>query len=710
MMLTKQKMTTNPRPDRAQQQSLRAFLKRQSKPAAVWLKLSIALGTFNALLMIAGAYLLAQAIHNVMFEGNNLAQVTHLLWPLAGIILLRAVFLVLSERLSAFAALKIKSAMRQTLLHKLSLLGPSYIEQHGQGATLNTLHNGVEALHDYYAKYLPGVAYSALIPLAILVVIFPTDYKAGLIFLLTAPLIPFFMILVGSKAEALNQKRWKQLAVLGNYFFDRVQGLTQLKLFNATRTELKQIAKISDDFRHATLDVLKIAFLSSFALEFLATISVALVAVIIGFRLFFGTLDFATGFVVLLLAPEFYLPLRQLGSHYHARLQGISAAADMVAILNAPLPSDENALVATSTPENNLTLNAINSMSITDLNFIYPGSNEGIKNINLTLPNKGLIAVVGSSGSGKSTLFDCLLGFHPEVINNLSVNGQSLSTTDITYLQNNIAWIPQKATLFYDTIAANIKLAKPTATQQELEHAAKQAGVLEFINTLPDGFNTLIGEQGEGLSGGQKQRVALARTLAHQPDFVLLDEPLSNLDAALKDMLRWDIRNALKAAGVPAIWVTHDQEEALSVGDRVGVLKGGKIQQIDTPERCFSTPNNRFVARFLGEASFISGQFSQGQATTSIGNAPAHGVDCESGDVDVLLRPDDVLLVQSSVGNNGEVIWVRFEGGSRLCAVKLACSTVVTSRVSHEVVVNPGDEVHVSLSTSHPLAVYKSTD
>ena len=529
-------MTTNPRPDRAQQQSLRAFLKRQSKPAAMWLKLSIALGTFNALLMIAGAYLLAQAIHNVMFEGNNLAQVTHLLWPLAGIILLRAVFLALSERLSAFAALKIKSAMRQTLLNKLALLGPSYIEQHGQGATLNTLHNGVEALHDYYAKYLPGVAYSALIPLAILIVIFPTDYKAGLIFLLTAPLIPFFMILVGSKAEALNQKRWKQLAVLGNYFFDRVQGLTQLKLFNATQIELKQIAKISDDFRHATLDVLKIAFLSSFALEFLATISVALVAVIIGFRLFFGTLDFATGFVVLLLAPEFYLPLRQLGSHYHARLQGISAAADMLIILNAPLPNDEE--MAVSTPANNLTLNTTNSISITDLNFIYPDSNEGIKNINLTLPNKGLVALVGASGSGKSTLFDCLLGFHPEVINYISINENTLNPSQINQLQNNIAWIPQKATLFYDSIAANIKLAKPGATQQELEHAAQQAGALEFINALPDGFNTLIGEQGEGLSGGQKQRIALARAFIKQAPVLVLDEPTAHLDSQTEQLIQ----------------------------------------------------------------------------------------------------------------------------------------------------------------------------
>ena len=172
-------------------------------------------------------------------------------------------------------------------------------------------------------------------------------------------------------------------------------------------------------------------------------------------------------------------------------------------------------------------------------------------------------------------------------------------------------------------------------------------------------------------------------------------------------MLRWDIRNALKEAGVPAVWVTHDQEEALSVGDRVGVLQNGKIQQLDSPEQCFSMPNNRFVARFLGEASFIAGQFENGQATTSIGVAPGQGIDCDSGDVDVLLRPDDVQLIQNLNQPNGEVVWVRFEGGSRLCAVKLSCNTLVTSRVSHEVVVNPGDSVHVSIVTTHPLAVYK---
>ena len=565
-------MTTNPRLDRAQQQSLRAFLKLQSKPAAMWLKLSIALGTFNAILMIAGAYLLAQTIHNVMFEGESLAQVTHFLWPLAGIILLRALFLALSERLSAFAALKIKSAMRQTLLTKLTQLGPSYIEQHGQGATLNTLHDGVEALHDYYSKYLPGVAYSALIPIAILVVIFPTDYKAGLIFLLTAPLIPFFMILVGSKAEDLNQKRWKQLAVLGNYFFDRIQGLTQLKLFNATRTELKHIAKISDDFRHATLDVLKIAFLSSFALEFLATISVALVAVIIGFRLFFGTLDFATGFVVLLLAPEFYLPLRQLGSHYHARLQGISAAADMVTILNAPLPEQSQ--------QNNAHVSEpINTISINNLNFTYPNSNEGIKNINLALPNKGLVAIVGASGSGKSTLFDCILGFHPLVVGQISINDKPLDATNINTLQNKIAWIPQTPTLFYQSISDNIKIAKPDASQLELEQAAHQAGALDFINTLPNGFNTLIGEQGEGLSGGQKQRIALARAFLKQAPILVLDEPTAHLDSQTEQLIQRAINDYAKTH---LVLVIAHRLNTVKNANNIIVMQNGEVAQQGT--------------------------------------------------------------------------------------------------------------------------------
>ena len=334
-------------------------------------------------------------------------------------------------------------------------------------------------------------------------------------------------------------------------------------------------------------------------------------------------------------------------------------------------------------------------LSVSQLSIDY-GSNRVVSDLNISLGENEILMLVGPTGCGKSTILQALAGLIPISEGEINVGKwRATPKRNVPPEKRSVGMVFQDFALFpHLTVEQNICFRlKDTAIA---DHWIKLLGLNDFRAKKP-----------ATLSGGQKQRVALARTLAHQPDFVLLDEPLSNLDAALKDMLRWDIRNALKEAGVPAVWVTHDQEEALSVGDRVGVLQNGKIQQLDSPEQCFSMPNNRFVARFLGEASFIAGQFENGQATTSIGVAPGQGVDCDSGDVDVLLRPDDVQLIQNLNQPNGEVVWVRFEGGSRLCAVKLSCNTLVTSRVSHEVVVNPGDSVHVSIVTTHPLAVYK---
>ncbi|MDC9527072.1 ABC transporter ATP-binding protein [Pseudoalteromonas sp. Angola-30] len=334
-------------------------------------------------------------------------------------------------------------------------------------------------------------------------------------------------------------------------------------------------------------------------------------------------------------------------------------------------------------------------LSVSQLSIDY-GSNRVVSDLNISLGENEILMLVGPTGCGKSTILQALAGLIPISEGEINVGKwRATPKRNVPPEKRSVGMVFQDFALFpHLTVEQNICFRlKDTAIA---DHWIKLLGLNDFRAKKP-----------ATLSGGQKQRVALARTLAHQPDFVLLDEPLSNLDAALKDMLRWDIRNALKEAGVPAVWVTHDQEEALSVGDRVGVLQNGKIQQLDSPEQCFSMPNNRFVARFLGEASFIAGQFENGQATTSIGVAPGQGIDCDSGDVDVLLRPDDVQLIQNLNQPNGEVVWVRFEGGSRLCAVKLSYNTLVTSRVSHEVVVNPGDSVHVSIVTTHPLAVYK---
>ena len=333
-------------------------------------------------------------------------------------------------------------------------------------------------------------------------------------------------------------------------------------------------------------------------------------------------------------------------------------------------------------------------LSVNKLSIDY-GSNRVVSELDLSLGKSEILMLVGPTGCGKSTILQALAGLIPIAEGEIKMgNWHATTKKSVAPEKRKVGMVFQDFALFphlsvIDNVCFRLK-------DRALGH--------HWINLL--GLADFVDKKPATLSGGQKQRVALARTLAHQPDFVLLDEPLSNLDAALKDVLRWDIRNALKEAGVPAIWVTHDQEEALSVGDRVGVLKEGVIQQIDTPEQCFSVPANRFVARFLGEASFIKGQADQGVVTTAIGSAPVVPVGEHSNELDVLVRPDDISIDLDASNSNGEIVWVRFEGGSKLCAVQLACGNQVTSRVSHELVVKPGDKVQVRLTTTHPLAAY----
>lgn len=332
-------------------------------------------------------------------------------------------------------------------------------------------------------------------------------------------------------------------------------------------------------------------------------------------------------------------------------------------------------------------------LKISNLALNY-GSKRVVSNVNIELDSDEILMLVGPTGCGKTTILQSLAGLIPIAEGEIRL-GDWVATpvAMIPPEKRNVGMVFQDFALFpHLTVEQNVCFRLNDTTLAD-----------EWLSLL--GLEAFRQSKPANLSGGQKQRVALARTLAHRPQFVLLDEPLSNLDAALKDSLRWDIRNALKEAGVPAIWVTHDQEEALSVGDRVGVLRAGELQQLASPEVCFNEPNSRFVASFLGDASFIPGSIEGNTVLTALGSAPALLGNAEGKLVDLLLRPDDVSLTASEAGN-AVVDWVRYEGGSRLYSIHTDSGHLIKARVSHENRIQPGDRVHANIITTHPLAVF----
>lgn len=332
-------------------------------------------------------------------------------------------------------------------------------------------------------------------------------------------------------------------------------------------------------------------------------------------------------------------------------------------------------------------------LKVSNLSVGY-GAAPVVENLDLVLTEDEILMLVGPTGCGKTTILQALAGLIPISQGEIELDGwRSTPGCVVPPEKRNVGMVFQDFALFpHLTVEQNVCFR--LSNTGLADHWLALLGLDDFRHAKPG-----------RLSGGQKQRVALARTLAHEPSFVLLDEPLSNLDAALKDKLRWEIRGALKAAGTAAIWVTHDQDEALSAGDRVGILNGGVLEQLDTPEACFSEPASRFVARFLGEASFLPGELRQNQVTTALGPAPAIPIDGAAGQVDLLLRPDDLSLIPSAMGN-GVIDWVRYEGCSRLYAARTEGGAQLRVRTSHEVRAQPGDRVHMAITTTHPLAAF----
>ena len=562
--------------------------------AGLWLRLAVAIGLASGGLLILQAWLLARTVDAVVFEEAVLHQVMPWLWGLLALFLVRAGLAWASEQAAFQAAVQVKLALRELLYRHVQKLGPAWLSGERSGDIVNTLSDGVEALEAYYARYLPAMSLMALVPLAILVFVFSHDWLAGVVMMVTAPLIPLFMILIGKGAEQRNQRQWRQLAWMSAHFLDVIQGLTTLRLFNASRREAQVIARISDDYRQGTMSVLRIAFLSSFVLEFFSTVSIAMVAVLIGFRLYWGEMDFMHGLFVLLLAPEFYLPLRNMGAQYHARMEAIGAAERIVEILDTPVAAASGKV--TSVAELRQTDIRFESVS-----FRYPDGRQAVQDIDLVIRSGETLALVGASGAGKTTLINLLMGFLQPQGGRIRVGGVPLQDIAPEAWRRQLAWLPQKPQLFPGSVTDNIRLGMPRAGREAVHQAAALAQAVDFIEALPQGWDTRVGEAGQGLSGGQVQRLALARAFLKDAPLVILDEPTANLDVDSEARVHAAMR-AL-AAGRTLILIAH-RLRTVREADRIVVLDDGRIVQTGThAELLQDSPHYRRMVTAYGGTS-----------------------------------------------------------------------------------------------------------
>ena len=538
------------------------------------LAVTVLSGLAAGLLTIGQAAGLSRIVGEVFLGGQLLSDVAGLLRWLLLIILLRALLAWGSEVCAKIVAVRVKNDLRQRLFEKILSLGPAFTRGERTGELVNAAVEGVEALDAYFSQYLPQLVIAALVPFSILLVVFPSDPLSGLILLLTAPLIPVFMYLIGKSAEKLTKRQWDTLSRLSAHFLDSLQGLTTLKELGRSKEHAHSIAEASNLFRDVTLSVLRVTFLSALVLELVATVSTAVVAVEVGLRLLYGQLAFQQAFFLLLLAPEFYIPLRMLGLRFHAGMSGTTAARRIFEILDikeqGTLSSQPG---STDTP-------LFSSLSLSALSYTYPGETQpALRDITLEIHAGEHIALVGMSGAGKSTMAALLLRFIHTDDGQITINHEPLSAFSLESWRSIVAWVPQNPYLFHDTIASNLRLARPDATDQQLEAAAQAAYLGEFIQSLPHGYETIVGEEGARLSAGQAQRLALARAFLKNAPVLILDEPTSSLDPEQEMLVETAVHNLMR--GRTVITIAHRLNTVFQA-DRIFVLEQGRLVEEGT--------------------------------------------------------------------------------------------------------------------------------
>jgi len=541
-----------------------------ARPYRVALIASVVLSWLGGVVTVVQAWLLAHIIAEVFLEGADRAAVAPSLGWLLGVIVLRAVLSWVADAAAGRAASGIKHDIRSRTFASLMDQGPVAAGRGRTGELVTLMTDGVEALDAYIAGYLPQLVLAGVIPLTVAAVVLSRDLLSGVVLILTAPLIPVFMYLIGRLADTLARRQWLDMARLSALFLDTIQGLATLKILGRSHSQIEVIGRISDSFRSSSMTVLRIAFLSALVLELVATLSVAVVAVEIGLRLLAGRLGFESAFFVLLLAPEFYLPMRRLGAAFHSGLAGVASSARLFEVLGGEEKSVE--------PMSGQTIPERPALVVDEVSFAYPGdtteSRSALDRVSLTIHPGEIIALVGPSGAGKSTLARLILRFVEPDSGRLTVNGIDAVTIDPNVWRQAMTWVPQHPHLFADTIDTNIRLPRPEAPDDEVAAALRAARAEGFIATMPDGVATRVGERGAKLSGGQARRLALARAFLADAGIVILDEPGEDLDPRL----RAEIDDSLAALlqGRSAVVIAHRLPMVMAA-DRIVVLDAGRV-------------------------------------------------------------------------------------------------------------------------------------
>ena len=541
-------------------------LLRRARAARIALAADATLGVIAALLVLAQAVLIAHVAAGA-FAGSDLGDLALPLVLLVAVATGRAAAGWGFEAVGRRAATEVLARLRLELVERRLRDRPAALDGAESAEVATTAVAGVDALETLFARYVPQLVLAAVVPIAVLALVASIDLVSAGLMLLTLPLVPVFMWLVGRYTEQRARRRWQSLALLSTHFLDVVRGLPTLRAFNRGAVQAERIAQVSDDYRKATMGTLRLAFLSGAVLELAATLGIALVAVTVGVRLVEGDIGFQSGLTVLVLAPELYLPLRNLAAQFHASADGLAVSERLFDLVDVPRDTGSDGAAAPSP--------RLEAVRLERVSFAYPArAGDVLDGVDLELAPGETVALTGPSGGGKSTVASLLLRLAEPTRGRVTVGSIDLSRCDPAAWRSQIAWVPQRPTLFRGTVADNIRLGAPSAEGDRVRDAARLAGADAFVRALPDGYDTLVGDGGRQLSAGQLQRIALARAFLKDAPLVILDEPTANLDAESAGIVAEALERLRE--GRTMLVLAH-RDELVTTADRVLRLENGRV-------------------------------------------------------------------------------------------------------------------------------------